>query len=143
MISQEKIDGFSSKFEVVSCFLEHEGNILLLHRQDHKPEGDTWGVPAGKVDSDEDIYEATVREIREETGISLKKEQLTHGYKLYVRYPKYDFFYHIFHVTLSKKPIVSINSHEHKTYTWTTPQKALEMNLIQDEDACIKLFYSL
>ena len=141
MIFQEKPEGFSPKFEVVSCFLEHDGKILLLHRQDHKPEGDTWGVPAGKVDSNEDIYEATLREIREETGVSLGKEQLTHGHKLFVRYPGYDFFYHIFHAALAERPVISISSNEHKTYTWVTPQEALGMNLIQDEDACINLFY--
>ena len=143
MIFQEKPEGFSPKFEVVSCFVEHDGHILLLHRQDHKPEGDTWGVPAGKVDPDEDIYEATMREIREETGLHIQKEQVKHEYKLFVRYPEYDFYYNIFHVALSERAVISISPNEHKTYEWVTPNDALTMNLIRDEDACIKLFYSL
>ena len=143
MIYREKPDGFSPKFEVVSCFVEHDGHILLLHRQDHKPEGNTWGVPAGKVDAGEHINEAIIREIKEETSLVVHDEQLKHAHTLFVRYPEYDFVYHIFHVDLPEKFAISIQSNEHKTFEWIRPAEALKMNLILDEDACIKLFYSL
>ena len=43
--------------DVVSVFIEHNGKILLLHRQDHKPQGNTWAMLAGKVDkSDDSLY---------------------------------------------------------------------------------------
>ena len=57
MIFKERPPNFSSEFDVASCFVEHDGEILLLHRQDHKPEGNTWGVPAGKVDEGEEIMQ--------------------------------------------------------------------------------------
>ncbi len=50
MISRNKPENFTPKFEVVSCFVEYNDEILLLLRQDHKPEGNTYGVPAGKID---------------------------------------------------------------------------------------------
>jgi hypothetical protein len=43
MLVSDKTKDFNPKFEVVSCFIEVEGRILLLHRADHKPQGNTWG----------------------------------------------------------------------------------------------------
>ena len=52
MISRTKLENFNKKFDVVSVFIEHDGEILLLHRQDHKPQGNTWAMPAGKVNNE-------------------------------------------------------------------------------------------
>jgi len=35
-------ENFTPKFEVVSCFVEYKQEILLLQRQDYKPQGNTW-----------------------------------------------------------------------------------------------------
>lgn len=46
----EKPEGFNPKFEVVGCcFLHYQDKILLLHRQDFKPEGNCSGIPGGKL----------------------------------------------------------------------------------------------
>lgn len=62
MLYKEQPKNFTPKFEVVSCFVEYKDEILLLLRQDHKPEGNTYGVPAGKVDAGETINQAMKRE---------------------------------------------------------------------------------
>jgi 8-oxo-dGTP pyrophosphatase MutT (NUDIX family) len=141
MIYKEKPQTFNSKFEVISCFVEHGEEILLLHRQDHKPEGNTWGVPAGKIDVGEEPLEAMIRELREETRLKLDILQLFYFGKVFVKYTDYDFIYHIYHTQLEQKQEIIINPKEHKNFKWITPQKALGMNLIQDLDECIKLFY--
>ncbi|MFH1358770.1 MAG: NUDIX hydrolase [archaeon] len=141
MIYQEKPSLFNSKFEIVSCFVEHNGKILLLHRQNHKPEGDTWGVPAGKLDSEESITKAIIREIQEETGLIIPLNQIVYFKKVYVKYPSYDFVYHIFHTKLDNQQKIIINHNEHKDFNWISPKEALKIPLIQDLDACIKLFY--
>jgi 8-oxo-dGTP diphosphatase len=84
MIHKERPQNFNSKFDVVSCFVEYNGEILLLHRQDYKPEGNTWGLPAGKVDSGENFLESMVREIQEETGFVLPSSQLSYFGKVFV-----------------------------------------------------------
>jgi len=139
MIFKDKPENFAPKFEVVSCFVEYDNKILLLCRQDHKPEPNTWWVPAGKVDEGETIQQAMEREGQEETQLNL--ENAIYIDKLYVRYPDYDFMYHMFHKSFATQPKVTIHPNEHKTYTRETPKQALEMDLIQDLDACIKLFY--
>ncbi|MEI6672827.1 MAG: NUDIX hydrolase [bacterium] len=139
MISKNKPDNFTPKFEVVSCFVEYKDEILLLLRQDHKPQPNTYGVPAGKVDPGETLRKAMKREGKQETTINL--HGATYIDKLFVRYDDYDFVYHMFIKKFEKEPKVSINIEEHKSYTRVNPKKALEMNLIQDLDECITLFY--
>jgi hypothetical protein len=39
MIYNEKPENFIPDMEIVSCLVECNGKILLLHRNDHKPEG--------------------------------------------------------------------------------------------------------
>ena len=141
MIYEEMPEDFNSSFEVVSCFVEHNEKILLLHRQNHKPQGNTWGGPAGKLEGGEDIHEAIKRETKEETGISLKDPR--YFKKLFVRFPDYDFVYHIFHEMLDEFPEVKLCEEEHKDFNWINPRDALGMNLILDEDFCIKLLYDL
>jgi 8-oxo-dGTP pyrophosphatase MutT (NUDIX family) len=143
MIHLEKPESFNSIFEIVSCFFEHDGHILLLHRQDTKPQGNTWGVPAGKVEQGEGALEAMVREIEEETGYTDANSSPTLSSTVFVRYPDYDFIYHIFHLPLSERPVVIIDTASHKNFQWETPCRALEMDLIPDLDACIKLHYGL
>ena len=143
MIYRQKPENFNPKFDVVSCFVETNGEILLLHRQDHKPEGNTWGVPAGKVDSGEENLDTMIREIKEETGIQLTSSQISYFEKVFVRYPQYDFIYHIYHTKLCQKQKIVISPNEHKDFKWVSPKNALSMNLITDEDSCIKLFYKI
>lgn len=42
MIYKDIPKNFAPKFEAASCFLEVDGRILLVHRQDTKFMGDTW-----------------------------------------------------------------------------------------------------
>jgi 8-oxo-dGTP pyrophosphatase MutT (NUDIX family) len=143
MIHKNKPDDFHPKFEVVSCYIENNGKILLLHRQDHKPEGNTWGLPAGKIDAGENEFTAMLREIAEETGIKAKAEELEYLDKVYVKYPDYHFIYHMFRLALSKCPEVKINNQEHKEYKWLKVEDALRLELIRDLDECIKISYKL
>lgn len=141
MIHKTPPENFQPKFEVVSCHIDCNGKLLLLHRADHKSAGDQWGVPAGKVDPGEDIYSAVYRETKEETGLDIPLENIHFRKTVFVRYPDYDFVYHIFQTELDTESEVIINIEEHKDFRWATPSEALEMNLVPDEDACIKLVY--
>lgn len=143
MISKNKPKDFKGKFEVVSCFIEYQSEILLLHRQDSKPQGNTWGVPAGKVDEKENLLSAIAREVKEEVGLFFEPHKFTYFNKFFVRYPEYDFIYHIFHLSLKERPTVNLNPAEHKNSLWDNPKEALKLNLITDEDFCIKTFYKV
>jgi len=143
MISRNILDNFNKKFDVVSVFIEHDGEILLLHRQDHKPQGNTWAMPAGKVDNGEDLIDALSREVEEEIGLKtdLREYKYIEGY--YVRHSGYDLIYHTYHMKVPEKPKLNLNLNEHKDFVWIKPKEALNLNLIEDEDMCIKWFYNI
>ncbi len=143
MISLQKPSNFTPIFEVVSCFIEKKGKFVLLHRLDDAREGTTWGVPAGKIKEKETLEEGMLREIKEETGLTLKEPNLKYFKKIYEKYPNYDFVYHIFQAKLTGQEGIKLNPEEHKNYKWVTPKNALKINLIEDEDVCIKLFYKI
>jgi len=143
MIFKKKPLDFKPKFEVVSCFVQHAGKILLLKRQNHKTEGGKWGVPAGKVDEGEALQRAILREIEEETGIEISETNITYFNKIYVRYEEFDFIYHIFHTKLKRKKEIKINKEEHEAFIWVSPLEALNTDLVQDQDTCTKLFFNL
>lgn len=52
------------------------GRVLLLHRTDM----DAWNLPGGRVEAGEAPWEACVREVQEETGLSVRVECLTGVY---------------------------------------------------------------
>lgn len=143
MIFLAKPEQFNPKFEVVSCFFEYGGEILLLERQDHKPQGGTWGVPAGKIDPGETPEIAMFRELFQETGFAAERTKIHYSKKLFVCYPTYDFVYYIFDLKLCSKPIIKINLGEHKSFQWLSPRLALKINLIEDLDSCIRLSYNV
>lgn len=131
---------FDKRMDVVGCYLEHDGQFVLLHRPAHKSSGNRWGLPAGKVDPGEDIVTAMVRETFEETGVQLSASDLRHIGSVYVR-DAFDVHYHMFVCVLAERPDVSINPNEHQAYRWVSPEEALAMDLIHDLDECIGMHY--
>lgn len=140
MIYSEEPKNFIKKFEVASCFLEYQGKILLLKRASHKSQPNTYGVPAGKKENNENILEAIKRELAEETSYKANSEEIKDIQKVFVRTEEYDFAYYISRVELETEPNIKI-SEEHTEYIWSAPLEALELELIHDLDNCIKLVY--
>jgi len=138
-VFEEKPEDFNGKVEVVGCIVEYGGEILLLHRLDHKLEGNKWGFPSGKIDEGENPEQAIIREISEETGIKILKNNIKLLKKLYVRYPEYDFVYYLFYTKVDNK-IVKIKPDEHKGFVWVSPEKALKMPIVNGSDYCIEVF---
>jgi len=143
MIYKTEPENFISRFEIVSCHVEHDGKILILHRQNHKPQGNTWGLPAGKIDDNEDKIEAMLREIFEETGYKIDLSNLEYLDKVYVKYPEYSFIYHMFRLVINSEPLIKINPEEHQDFKWVSPNEALSLELIQDLDECLKISYNI
>ena len=59
------------------AFVEHEGRLLLVR---HRREGkcDFWVAPGGGVQGTEDLREAAVREVKEETGPHIMAKKLVY-----------------------------------------------------------------
>ena len=141
MIYQNQPEKFNPRFRVVACYLQHDGNFLLLHRLNHKSQGGKWGLPAGKVEAGENEREAMSREMREETGLMVTPENFKYFTTIYVRYPEYDFIYSMFSLELDSLPAVQVNPNEHQNFRWMSRESALKIGLVDDLDECIKMFY--
>lgn len=57
------------------CFIRYGDRVLLLQRR-HPPNQGLYNAPGGKIERDEDPYEACLREVHEETGFHLRKIRL-------------------------------------------------------------------
>jgi 8-oxo-dGTP diphosphatase len=56
---------------VVGAVVQHDNKILLLQRPDDDFMGGIWELPSGKVDPDESLDVALIREVGEETGLAV------------------------------------------------------------------------
>ena len=54
----------------------HRGGKVLLVKRRNPPNMGRWALPGGLVELGETVQDATVREIKEETGLSVRIEKL-------------------------------------------------------------------
>lgn len=55
---------------VGAVVVDHAGRLLLIQRG-HEPSAGLWSVPGGRVEPGETLRDAVVREVREETGLTV------------------------------------------------------------------------
>lgn len=134
--------GFSTSAEVAACYLEMNGKLLFLLRASNKPEGDKWGMPAGKIEPGENARAAIIREVFEETGIVLKESDPRSLNKLYIRKPNLDYTYHMFHVKLTHLPEVVLN-HEHTDFRWLTEEEGMDLPIMSAGVEALQHFKAL
>lgn len=134
---------FKPRVEIAAVYIEHNGRILLLHRQENKSQGNKWCIPGGKIEKDETPLQAAIREVYEETGYDISNQEIEKLKTVYIEYDDKDHFvYHMFRTRLQGYPAaVKINFDEHKGFTWVTPNDGLKMDLLKDEDPCFRLIY--
>lgn len=122
--------GFSPKVEVAGCYCRMESKILFLRRHPDRPQGDTWGVPAGKLEKGEEARAAIVREVYEEVGFKIDDVNLVEMGKLYIRLPQMDYVFHLFKKQFLTYPVIDLGLAEHLEAKWVTPQEARLLPLI-------------
>lgn len=144
MISLTKPANFDKPMQVVGCFIENDGKILLLHRHSNKPEGSTWCSPGGKVEpTDQNLVEAIKREVFEETGIIANTNDYKFITTFYVSYANgKNFIYHKFKLPVLTATIKTDES-EHQNHAWFSPIDAIKLPLIQHEGDTIKHAYKI
>ncbi|MBR9704159.1 NUDIX hydrolase [Candidatus Pacearchaeota archaeon] len=145
MLYRKKPVDFKEKFSAVGCFIENNKEFPFLKRvPTSRVEPNTYGHPAGKIDPGEDPLQAILRETKEETGLILNPHRLGYIGELFVRYPKFDFTYHMYHTLLVNRPNIIINPKEHTDFSWKTPKKAIsDLDLMLDEEECLRIVFNL
>lgn len=69
-----RLDGVQPLKQIAGCVLEKDGAYLLVQEKRQDVRG-LWNVPAGHVDPGEDLQAAAVREVQEETGLTVAIRQ--------------------------------------------------------------------
>lgn len=117
-VSDQKLTNFRPTMRASACYLEVDGQILLIQQERGKSDAGMWGVPAGKLEQGETPEVAARRELLEETGIQLTSaSRIAYLETLYIRKPDLDYIYYMFEVHCNKKPSVDL-SIEHSNYRW-------------------------
>ncbi|MBX9804784.1 MAG: NUDIX hydrolase [Alphaproteobacteria bacterium] len=122
--------GFQPKVSVAGCYCEFEDKILLLKRNSHKHQGDTWGIPGGKLDEGETPREAAVREVFEEVGIRILEDEMEEISELYIHGPLNDYIFYRFRARFKTLPVIDLSLEEHVEASWLTVEEALIYPLI-------------
>lgn len=131
---------FCAKVEVVAAYVEVKGKLLVLQR--NGSEKGCWGVPAGKVESGEELSDAMRRELHEETAIELLAiEDLRYLGVLYIRKPEIDYVYHMYHLSMDEQPPVCI-SNEHQSYGWYNREDLHQLPLMLGARESLDFFAS-
>jgi 8-oxo-dGTP diphosphatase len=60
----------------VGAIIKDGAGRLLLIKRGHEPEAGRWSLPGGRVEPGETDEQAVIREIREETGLSVACQHL-------------------------------------------------------------------
>ena len=139
-IYEIKPENFESSTQVVGCYLEAEGHLLVLKYGVSKSEAGKWAVPGGKVERKELPKEAAKRELFEETGIEIQETWLRNLGTLYIRNPNLDYVYHLFNITLPTKPKVIQLSDEHSAYLWAKAQDLKILPLLDGEQEILQKY---
>lgn len=138
-VYEKKPTNFKEELSVVACYLEVNDKILFLQRSKNSTHEGAWGVPAGKVEKNEDPFCALIREVYEETKISLVKKDLTYLTTLWIEIPNVKYSYLMFYVKTSKKLSVELN-HENINYKWLKVEEAKSLNLMMGAEEALDCF---
>ena len=124
LISNKKPTNFSNN-DLISCiYVIYDNKVLLLQYG----EKGKWGIVSGKNEEGEDKYQCAIRELYEETGIVINKEDLKeYGSYYYMGNVNREVFDYL--LILDQQPRISL-SKEHRNYEWVNVEDILKYDLV-------------
>lgn len=116
---------------VGAIILNEKNEVLILSRKDEDFMGGIDELPSGNMENGENIYEALVREVKEETNLDIEEV------KLYIN--NFDYISgsgkkaRQFNFAVTVKHVDDIILTEHSSYKWLTIDEARNSKKITEE----------
>lgn len=124
----------------VGAVIIHDRRVLLVKRG-HPPFAGEWSIPGGALELGETVRDAVIREVREETGITVKPNTLLGVYDRVIRDAASRTVYHYvlidFLCTASSEEINAASDAEEAR--WFTMEEVSRMPLATDTAEVIRL----
>lgn len=124
---------------VVTSFIQKEDKILVLQRARNDDQYKLWGIPGGKLDSNETPLEGLVRELTEELGLEFSENMfLLLGTALSWTQSdgKYGLF--LYYLKTSDNVSIRINTSEHLAYRWVSLTEFESLDLLTAQGEAYK-----
>ena len=120
-----KTDNISDKFPIsIKAIIIDDNKVLCL-----KNERNEWDFPGGKIEFNEDIEKCLIREIKEETNLSV--ENLNILKPLNLKFNDVSVLVLIYSASISCDSPVII-SHEHSEYDFFSKSEIVNLNLLEN-----------
>lgn len=129
-----------------SVIIIYDDKILLEHRAD----SDRWAIIGGGLDIHEDLISCAIREVKEETGLTFKKQDLQF-YNIFddpsriTQYPDGNIFRVItvvYHIELLALPVLKI-SLESRELKFFSKDEIRKLKIAETHIPIIEEFYTL
>jgi len=102
---------------IASCLLFNDANeLLLLQRHRLARGGGYWAPPGGKLEAGEDLEQAMIREVMEESGIQLASPTFLGFHDVFM--PHGSVRMATFTAALPSGAVVTLNPEEHEDHNW-------------------------
>jgi ADP-ribose pyrophosphatase YjhB (NUDIX family) len=131
---------FTQVFGVVGAIIEKDGKILLVKEGQGREKG-KWNHPAGWIDVGENLTDAVIREVKEESGYDFTPTNILGVYSLVKKYFMKDYgeIHHpikIIYIGKISDEQGKYWEHEISEVKWFTPQEIenMDKNTLRDLD---------
>ncbi|MFK8010655.1 MAG: (deoxy)nucleoside triphosphate pyrophosphohydrolase [Marinicellaceae bacterium] len=129
----------SEVLNVVALVLEnHQGEILIAKRAEHKHLGGMWEFPGGKVESGETQLQALIREIKEEIDYDVVDPK-----PLIITTHKYTSFTLTLDVWYEKSVEPKVHANENQPIMWVNKDQLKNLELPDADAPIIEAIFSL
>lgn len=136
----EKVDGQYTQY--VHLWIMNDENKFLIQKRakNKKINPNKWSQTGGAVDSGETVIEAAIREVKEELGISIGKEDIEFMLSYKRRYTFMDVF--LVRKNIELKEVV-LQKEEVQEVKWVTEEEIDDMIKSGEIVGTLKLYYKL
>jgi len=126
--------------QVVTVFLQKDDKILVLQRARKDAQYKLWGIPGGKLNSEEEPIVGLIREVYEETQIKLSKDtpQLL-GTAISFTPCDGQYGLYVFHAPITTQIDVQIDLSEHLKYRWVTIHEFQSLDLLTAQGEAFRI----